>query len=1002
MKKLLLFTVYFYLLISSLSVKSQEQEIGIDSLLSNIDKTTFTSGILYDRVVPWSGINTFNEKQNISALKHFEQALNELYKASNMQKFISHKSLRPLYITENIKNKVDIGIINASFHQVNYNLENENEGALRFNQDKFEKINNNKQAFIESHVLIIAPLKEYLVGNDIIYNFNNAFLLENTNNKNIQSITANFDTQNDYTIFENGSFTQNTLQIHYNEEGYKILTFTTTFTDGTTKTTQGTLHVKFAQQLPPQPLIEDHDLHSTIPFQGYNETSSINGYMEYRIFYHTSNNNNQATLLKPIIIIDGFDPGDKRKIQDSDSDKPASEHLSIEEMMVYLDSLGDDQSIIQILRDLGYDVIIVNHPTYTASNGVEIDGGADYIERNALTHVTLYQHLNAILAQNGSTEELVIVGPSMGGQISRYALAYMEANNITHNTRLWVSIDSPHLGANIPIGIQALINLLDVFGDSNAAEDFYFDELKSVASNQQLIEQHLEFHLPDHLNNGSPVRQQYHNNLFSNGLPNSDGYPQNLRKIAIVNGSLKGINVGVASEEDFRIHGFLDQGWWDIKVVEMSSKYMPSINANSQVARLWRKWKPLRTANYTNINPRGTMDIVPGGLFNSEDQLHASVLGEGVGIVDWGNGVHIMDFFLAQFFIFADHFESRENKEVHSFIPTVSALGFKNPNFNWSQELNRNLACTDEIPFDSYFGPRNNERHTSFTEESVNWLLEELDGNPQPPTVYLDTNDLLGSDIVCSGDIVTYDFGNCKVGTPVQNWIVSNGLQILSSNGSSVTVESATSTNNPGFIKAVFPTYTVEKDIWLGKPHPPSYLNGPEIVSTGAIVTYSGGIAEGATSYDWWLPFPYDVVAPTDYFSDNWQTYPNMGRNNSHVFTGYSGNSGYVQLMGVNSCGNGSAEMIYVEHGSGGGGDPPIPVVPYPNTADTDFKLDFTTYPEGTYYIFIYDIYSNIIYQGSSQNVNKTVDTVDIPNGLYYLHIHDGNEVVMKQLIIEL
>ena len=138
-----------------------------------------------------------------------------------------------------------------------------------------------------------------------------------------------------------------------------------------------------------------------------------------------------------------------------------------------------------------------------------------------------------------------------------------------------------------------------------------------------------------------------------------------------------------------------------------------------------------------------------------------------------------------------------------------------------------------------------------------------------------------------------------------------------------------------------------------------------------------------------------------DYWSDNWQTYPNMGRQNSHIFTGYAGNNGLVQLMGVNSCGNGGAKMIYVEHGSGGGGNQQNPVVPYPNSSDTDFKLDFTTYPEGTYYIYIYDINFNTIYEGQSSNIEKTVDAINIPSGIYYLHIHDGDEVTMQQLIIE-
>ncbi|PKP24783.1 MAG: hypothetical protein CVU03_10930 [Bacteroidetes bacterium HGW-Bacteroidetes-2] len=41
-----------------------------------------------------------------------------------------------------------------------------------------------------------------------------------------------------------------------------------------------------------------------------------------------------------------------------------------------------------------------------------------------------------------------------------------------------------------------------------------------------------------------------------------------------------------------------------------------------------------------------------------------------------------------------------------------------------------------------------------------------------------------------------------------------------------------------------------------------------------------------------------------------------------------------------------------------GGGSGQLPIVnPYPNAADNLVNLDFSEYPEGTYYIYIYDIY---------------------------------------------
>lgn len=106
------------------------------------------------------------------------------------------------------------------------------------------------------------------------------------------------------------------------------------------------------------------------------------------------------------------------------------------------------------LRLLGYDVIIVNQPTYEITNPVQptiqvwvpaklfpfvaahwesrpnmrtIDGGADYIERNAYTLASFIKnYVKPLQIAVGSTEPLVLIGPSMGGQITRYALAYGE------------------------------------------------------------------------------------------------------------------------------------------------------------------------------------------------------------------------------------------------------------------------------------------------------------------------------------------------------------------------------------------------------------------------------------------------------------------------------------------------------------------------------------------------------------------------------------------------
>src|SRR5690606_23911545 len=327
--------------------------------------------------------------------------------------------------------------------------------------------------------------------------------------------------------------------------------------------------------------------------QGYGETASRYGEIQARVFYRTKNGNTQKVLQKPLIIVDGFDPGDIRRIEvcdwEADSDCASgyidsngmfdsNSHDSIVDLMEYINENEQTDNLIRVLREiLGFDVIIVNQPTYF-KNGVKIDGGADFIERNGKALATLIEQVNATLQQNSSTEQLVVIGPSMGGQISRYALAYMEKNNIPHNTKLWVSFDSPHHGANIPMGDQSLINLLS--SESEITKEQYKDMLGSVAAKQQLIEFHkavpyqigpfilsnllvedsyLNGQVPAQvlpMNLGNPHYKEHYDHQYNNGLPGSKGFPVNLRKIALVNGSLTGKTVGQHNQNVLDLRGF--------------------------------------------------------------------------------------------------------------------------------------------------------------------------------------------------------------------------------------------------------------------------------------------------------------------------------------------------------------------------------------------------------------------------------------------------------------
>lgn len=108
------------------------------------------------------------------------------------------------------------------------------------------------------------------------------------------------------------------------------------------------------------------------------------------------------------------------------------------------------------LRNLGYTFAVVNW-SYSYKD----------IELNAMSVVGL---IDTLKKRYPNLPPLVVVGESMGGIVGRFALRWMETANYLHdqthphlmkmhNTRLFITIDAPQHGANIPLAYQWLYRI---------------------------------------------------------------------------------------------------------------------------------------------------------------------------------------------------------------------------------------------------------------------------------------------------------------------------------------------------------------------------------------------------------------------------------------------------------------------------------------------------------------------------------------------------------------
>lgn len=414
---------------------------------------------------------------------------------------------------------------------------------------------------------------------------------------------------------------------------------------------------------------------ASIPYQGYEETQEYFGQGEYEIFL----DNVDQVLDQPIIVLDGFDPGDGRDIGG-----------------LYASLTFDGQNLADILRNEGYDIVVLNAPQYT-TGGKDIDGGADYIQRNAFVLVELINELNA---QKVGDAELVVLGPSMGGLIARYALAYMEQNNLDSETRLYISFDSPHRGANIPISLQYLINYFAQDTGDATALALVNEVLNSPAAKEMLID-----HLAGHLLPGSntdldptkllPFGAPNFRDAFQAELDNL-GFASNVRNVTMINGTSLGTTVGMPGMTIVDTNIQIDA----LTSVDIALTFTPEANQTQTVTDVTAFFIgfPVGGFDADAQSPSFTdgVDAAPGGT--------ASL----AGALGGGSGNPILDAFIAAL-----------QQDTYSFIPTMSALAIDNNNWYATPNLN-------DSPFVNFYIPTENEDHVTVTAASAQFALDEI------------------------------------------------------------------------------------------------------------------------------------------------------------------------------------------------------------------------------------------------------------------------------------
>ena len=712
---------YLLILLFSITILQAQDKKKVD--FSDLDKSGMQTSLLVTDVKPFSVLGQDNDLYNMYS---YSQTYNELGLSDSKKRFPNLASIKSQMRIETTSEIVKIGLIHSDYEVVSKTAFDK--GLVKITNNKMLR-NSAENIFDKYSNTIITPLTLRKKGTQTTFFLDSKMFVNTTKNK-ITSVKANFD---DGKGLVEITFDKN-ITVNYPSEGTKQIVFEISFENGTKKTRNSSLIVSYSNEdlmrifkKAPSLITSTRSPDLAI----YGETDLSPGKCEYEVFLSPD-----GILDKPLYIIDGFDPSDTRNI------------AAVYNLLTYTDAGGVTQNLGDKVRNQeGFDVVVVNFPTYTDAAAKVIDGGADYIERNALSLVTVMELINA---QKVGAEKNVIIGPSMGGLVSRYALRYMETNSLDPKTRLWISFDSPHYGANVPIGLQHLFNYFAYgYGNSDAVKPLVSGFLRSPAARQMLVD-HFDAHTTSLVGVSNPTVPTTGKPLLPTGAPgfrdnfqnrmNALGFPQTTRNIAMTNGSGFGAKFKDKTNADIN-PGFdligtatspanIDTGAV-ISIINTRAlsfcEFMPNAGVNEEIVNVKIQaqiffWITQDTfiAKATQSATTGGVDSAPGGLFDMGG-LAASL----------GTGNAVLTNFLAAM-----------KSNYFSFIPTVSSMGLNvggviannQPNYYNTITLGAKDTPWDGIttptsnttPFVNWYMAPTNEAHVKLTSGNVDFAWCEI------------------------------------------------------------------------------------------------------------------------------------------------------------------------------------------------------------------------------------------------------------------------------------
>ncbi len=497
-----------------------------------------------------------------------------------------------------------------------------------------------------------------------------------------------------------------------------------------------------------------------IPFIEYKTIDTLYNDVTVSATLLLSSADNSNLVKKPFIFVEGFDPG------------PFMDTVLVESFFDPIEQYGmTDLDMIgyniweKEIKGKGYDLIYVNWDNSLAD-----------IRANAALLEIILNDINKAKHDNGSQEKNILMGHSMGGLISRYTLCDMESKNAPHEVTTYVSFDSPHLGANIPLGIlyfiPQAINLLYNTNIPHVIDGATFgllDDTKRALYNimhAQSVKQMLMNYVNTSVTLNNDTYDEWQAELRDKGFPRGDA-GVGIHNLAIANGG-EIIDNRIDNKHYLLVDGYAKtkalteillpilsyiNGYgtaasvallnlpfitdlltiWGSSRIDWHAEVNPLSKSNTSgilskiVVTYEKKYLWLLPVSYTLFNKQADED---SNITNYADDYYASSYNISSSVYD--------NIFNTPDNIFIDAQCRIGLTDRIGFIPTASALCYKSGDDVLHSDYlvdfhSRNNLYQIDTPFDGIYLTKKAESHTYNTKDMFEWILNhsnmEIEGD---------------------------------------------------------------------------------------------------------------------------------------------------------------------------------------------------------------------------------------------------------------------------------